>query len=120
MFEGSLQSIANEESIFGNLEEAIVLDKNPKVIIKNIREKMQQDSHIHFTKMYMTCGTEDDLIENNRELRDFLLENGVDLTYREGPGKHNWEFWDAYIKKVLDWLPLDDTSSGVNSGNIII
>lgn len=119
MIEGSFQGIANEKSIFGDLKEAIASDKNPKVIVKNIREKMQQDSHIHFPKMYMACGTEDALIENNRKFRDLLLENGVDLTYREGAGKHDWEFWNTYIKKVLNWLPLDDISLGVNSGNVI-
>lgn len=68
----------------------------------------------------MACGTEDVLIENDQNFRDFLLKNSVDLTYMEGPGKHDWEFWDTYIKKVLDWLPLEDASSGVNSGNVTI
>ena len=31
---------------------------------------------------------------------------GVDLTYEEGPGIHNWIFWDAYIQRALNWLPL--------------
>jgi S-formylglutathione hydrolase FrmB len=34
------------------------------------------------------------------------LENNVDLTYEEGPGAHTWKFWDTYIEKVLNWLPL--------------
>ena len=54
----------------------------------------------------------------NRDFRDFLNENGVDLTYVEGPGKHDWVFWDTYIKKVLDWLPLNRTGAGINSGNV--
>ena len=54
----------------------------------------------------------------NRDFRDFLNENGVDLTYAEGPGKHDWVFWDTYIKKVLDWLPLNRTGAGINSGNV--
>ena len=54
----------------------------------------------------------------NRDFRDFLNENGVDLTYVEGPGKHDWVFWDTYITKVLDWLPLNRTGAGINSGNV--
>lgn len=69
-------------------------------------------------KMYLCCGTEDGLVTANRDFRDFLNENGVDLTYVEGPGKHDWVFWDTYIKKVLDWLPLNRTGAGINSGNV--
>lgn len=60
--------------------------------------------------MYLCCGTEDGLVTANRDFRDFLNENGVDLTYVEGPGKHDWVFWDTYIKKVLDWRRLIEQS----------
>ncbi|NVS34499.1 esterase family protein, partial [Listeria monocytogenes] len=26
--------------------------------------------------------------------------------YREGPGDHDWEFWDKSIKEIINWLPL--------------
>ena len=81
-------------------------DKNPKVLVKDIKEQMKKDPSIHFPKMYMACGTEDDLLSTNRDFRDFLVENNVDLTYEEGPGAHTWKFWDTYIEKVLKWLPL--------------
>ncbi len=28
------------------------------------------------------------------------------------------DFWDAQIRKVLDWLPLDSADNGINSGNV--
>jgi len=35
------------------------------------------------------------------------------VTYEEGPGGHEWDFWDRYIHRVIDWLPLcQDASSG--------
>lgn len=102
------QNRAYFESCFGDLNEAIKGDKNPRVLVKTIKEKMGQDWNKHFPKIYMACGTEDFLIKNNRDFRDFLTENDIDVTYEEGPGEHDWEFWDTYIKKVLDWLPLED------------
>ena len=48
----------------------------------------------------------------------FLLEEKVDLTYEEGPGNHEWDFWDEWIKKALDWLPLEEKTEGLNSGNV--
>ncbi|MDF2723402.1 MAG: putative esterase, partial [Paenibacillus sp.] len=30
----------------------------------------------------------------------------LELEYEEGPGSHNWGFWDLYIQRVLAWLPI--------------
>jgi hypothetical protein len=55
---------------FAAFNEAIVSDKNHKVLVKTIKDKMQQDPNVNFPKLYMACGTEDTLIKNNRNLRD--------------------------------------------------
>lgn len=69
-------------------------------------------------KFYLCCGTEDELLENNRRFAGFLKEQGFSVTYEEGPGNHSWEFWNTYIKKILDWLSLDNESDSIHSGNI--
>ncbi|MDD4796270.1 MAG: alpha/beta hydrolase family protein [Eubacteriales bacterium] len=56
--------------------------------------------------IYMWCGTEDFLYEQNHAMRDHLREKGFDLTYEESPGDHSWPYWDAKIQTVLDWLPI--------------
>ena len=38
--------------------------------------------------------------------------------YEEGPGSHTWDFWDRYIQKVLEWLPLDNQEEGLSSGHV--
>ena len=101
------------EAIFGEYDKVKGSDKDPKALLLKLKEEGRP-----VPKMYLCCGTEDDLVTVNRDFRDFLNENGVDLTYVEGPGKHDWVFWDTYIKKVLDWLPLNRTGAGINSGNV--
>ena len=49
-------------------------------------------------------------------IKDLIMR--VDVTYEEGPGVHDWLFWDKYIYKALQWLPLDDKSEGIHSGNV--
>jgi S-formylglutathione hydrolase FrmB len=58
-------------------------------------------------KLYQCCGTEDFLYQNNLSFRDYARTLPLDLTYEEGPGEHNWAYWDAMIQKVLAWLPLE-------------
>ena len=57
-------------------------------------------------KLFQSCGTEDPLLRSNREFRDFIAPLGFDYTYEEGPGAHDWAYWDRGIQRVLRWLPL--------------
>lgn len=63
-------------------------------------------------KIYVCCGTEDFAYPNSVAFRDMAEGLGVDLTYAEGPGIHDFYFWDPYIKKILDWLPLKNDFVG--------
>lgn len=55
---------------------------------------------------YQCCGTEDFLYAMNLSARDALVAQGVELTYEESPGAHDWDYWDVQIQRVLRWLPL--------------
>ena len=110
--------IPSETFYFGNIREAAKSDKNPRILIQQLAHQMQTENSVHFPRIFQACGTEDHLLAVNRTYRSIFLENGIDLTYNEGTGGHDWDFWDTWIKKALDWLPLDESSAGVNSGNI--
>lgn len=55
-------------------------------------------------KLYMAIGTEDSLLGANRDFVRFLKDEGADLTYEEGPGIHDWIFWNEYIDRGLKCL----------------
>jgi len=57
-------------------------------------------------KLYQCCGTGDFLYEDNLRFRALARELTLDLTYEEGPGEHEWGYWDRQIQRVLAWLPL--------------
>lgn len=56
--------------------------------------------------LYQCCGTEDFLYENNQSFRMECAKTSLSLTYEEGPGEHEWGYWDTKIQDVLKWLPL--------------
>lgn len=64
---------------------------------------------VSIPKIYQCCGTEDFLYESNQNVRRKLEQLGVDFTYDEGPGIHNWDYWDPQIRKILEWIPLKGT-----------
>ncbi len=57
-------------------------------------------------RLYVCCGTEDELIEDNRRLAALATARGADVTADFGPGAHEWGYWDTTIRDVLAWLPL--------------
>jgi putative tributyrin esterase len=56
--------------------------------------------------LYACCGTEDHLYPENKRFARACLESGVSLTTDFGPGEHEWGYWDARIRDVVEWLPL--------------
>jgi putative tributyrin esterase len=57
-------------------------------------------------RMYVSCGTADVLLEANEA---FATRYGKKFGIRyetEASAAHTWDFWDAQIQKVLEWLPL--------------
>lgn len=108
---GSILSRNELISVFGDLDKLVGSDKDYKIHAKQLDKKDRP--HI-----YIACGTEDHLIKSNREFRDYLLDLNFDVKYEEGPGGHDWVFWDTYIYKVLQWLPLDAKEEAISSGNV--
>ena len=102
------------ESIFGDLSKVKQSDMNPEWLVKQLVAR-----GVVLPKVYLACGVDDSRLAGNRRMRDYMQASGLDVTYEEGPGAHEWDFWNRYIKKVIDWLPLDeDTLVGISSGNI--
>lgn len=116
--ESRADSFAHEEGYFGNLVEAAKSDKNPAVLIEQLKEARKKDPSVNVPTVFQACGTEDGLLEVNRLYHKRMEESGMDIVYYESKGGHEWDFWDEWIKKALDWLPLEEKTEGLNSGNV--
>ena len=55
-------------------------------------------------RLFQCCGTEDDLYPQNIRFRDAVRKLPLNLTYEEGPGEHNWAYWDKMIQRALAWM----------------
>lgn len=48
------------------------------------------------------CGTEDELLEESRRFDAYLTELGLDHSYAEHPGGHEWDYWDKHVQSALE------------------
>lgn len=108
-----IEGRAYAEGVFGDLNKVKGSDKDPKWLAANLIEKKAKAPHI-----YMACGVDDSLLEKNRDFKNYLEGLGIQVDYEEGPGAHEWDFWNRYIQKVVDWLPLGEQTAGIDSGNV--
>lgn len=102
---GSMPTIPTEKYRYNQYGENLEFyDENKddvKVMLKNA-----VDAGVDLPKLYVCCGTEDFLYETNRGFCEYAQSIGAEITYEEGPGVHDFYFWDPYIKKILEWMPL--------------
>ena len=84
---------------FGDLETVETRDCNPEVLARKLKAAGKK-----LPDIYMACGTEDFLIENNRAFHRFLEKEKIAHEYHEGKGVHDMVFWREYIAKAIDWM----------------
>ena len=85
------------EGIFGPADSETRKSNDIFSIIRDLSpEKMKAIPFI-----YLDCGTEDFLFQNNREFVNLLIEKKVPHEYRQLPGVHDWKYWDKQVQEFL-------------------
>ena len=97
--ESGIMPEAMIRDIFGDPRKVLSSDRNPEV-----QYLAASAAGRELPRIYMACGTEDQLLDANRAFTSFLRQRGADHRYEEGPGAHNWRFWNEYVVRGLDWL----------------
>lgn len=75
---------------YGNIDET-----DSAVITAMVRNK-EMLPPFHFD-----CGVDDPLIESNRALHAELREAGIECSYQEFPGAHEWPYWIEHIRETF-------------------
>ena len=76
-------------------------------ILRLIRETAEKSPVL--PRVYHAMGTEDVRYPVAMTIKDTFLSipgNPYRYEYHEGPGKHEWEFWDTWIRRYLGTLQL--------------
>lgn len=56
---------------------------------------------VTFPYIYTDCGTEDGLVEANRNFAALLTEKQIVHEFHEIPGIHNWDLWEKRIRVIF-------------------
>lgn len=94
-----LASFEYYRECFGDLETVEKSDKNPEILA----EKLKKDS-AKLPEIYMCCGTEDFLLEENRAFHAFLDNISYPHVYFEDKGGHDMDFWEKNTPKLIEMM----------------
>lgn len=86
-------------AIFGDLSQVMTSRVNPEQILLDLKEGKEP-----IPEIFMACGTEDFLLENNRRFKRFLDQQQIPVIYHESKGDHNFRFWNPYVEEAVKWM----------------
>lgn len=97
-FDSGMANYDYYHEVFGDLETVEERDCNPEVLAKRLMENGT------LPEIFMCCGTEDFLIENNRSFHSYLDSIAFPHTYMESKGTHDMDFWNEYTEKFIEMM----------------
>ena len=86
------------EGIFGPLDQIEGSKNDPQYLLKELVKAEKQ------SQGFIWLGESDFLYQANQEMVSAMQEQGLAVTFEQGPGDHNWVFWDQWIQRALVWL----------------
>lgn len=92
--------LSDYQLIFGEHGEAVGTDDDLFAAAGRITDDKEK-----LPKFFMWCGVSDKLYKENRLFYERFGEK-LGIEYHEGPGSHEWKYWDKHIGDVLKWLPV--------------
>ena len=70
---------------------------------QSVLERMLQNRQ-RLPALRFDCGSEDQLIEYNRQLDRELKQAGIPHIYEEFPGGHSWPYWETHLAEMLKFF----------------
>lgn len=65
--------------------------------------QLSASAHDRLHLLWISCGTEDKLIETNRLFVNWLTSKDIHYTWKEVPGEHSWRVWR---RNLAEFVPL--------------
>lgn len=77
------------------------IEWNPQEDVIELAKKIK-DKTIK-PRLYLACGTEDYLYNDNKRFQDILQDLGYNSIFEDWQGNHDWSFFDEALKRALKY-----------------
>lgn len=77
---------------------------DPREKIVQLQKKQEK-----IPAIYLACGENDTLYQENKAFAEFLKAQNVDVTWVSvADFGHEWRFWNQQVEEFMDWIPRTD------------
>ncbi len=83
---------------WGSYEKMLGTKNDTRNMVENAKK-----NNLDLPRMYAAIGTEDFSYELGKRYIEFMKDNGIEVTYEEMPGAHEWKVWDSAINNFIRW-----------------
>ncbi len=80
--------------LFGDLEKLSGSAFDPQVWLREADPD-------RLPRLLVTCGLQDDLYPFSKQFVEWAHAAGIDISYHEEPGRHDWFFWNRQLTRFL-------------------
>jgi putative tributyrin esterase len=85
-------------SVFGDLRKLTGSEHDPETWLKKVA-----GNHTALPRLYVSCGRQEDVYLLNQMFAAACQGLGISLEYQEEDARHEWVFWNAQIRKFLEF-----------------
>ncbi|MBO0928864.1 esterase family protein [Staphylococcus sp. 30400_3112M30941] len=89
----------SKEAIIGNLSSIKGTEHDPYYLLD---KAVAEDKPI--PELLIMCGKEDFLYKDNLDFINYLSAKNVPYQFEDGPGDHDYAYWDQAIKRAITWM----------------
>lgn len=105
-FEERTDRTREHEMIFGDLSRFAGSNNDTLALVDRLQPSDAPD-------LYLACGDEDFLLEDNRRFVSRLKEKRFSYTYDEDPGYgHSWDYWDIVVRRFMTFAGMISDEAG--------
>lgn len=102
-YQGKVSTVSTLcEALYGD-PPAIIPDKHDIFTMLSDLKKTGRE----IPRLYTCCGTEDRRYADSRDLKEWADKLEIPLVFEQGSGKHDDDFFEEYIQKILNWMEFE-------------
>lgn len=97
-----IRKAAYWEGIFGPLDQVKGSVNDPDFLLEALVASGTEQP-----RFFLACGEQDFLYGASEAMAEKMAAKGVAVTFEHGMGIHDWQFWDQWIQRALEWFALE-------------
>lgn len=88
---------------FGGIDKIEGSEGDVNMLVERMTKKYSKNQ---WPRFFSTVGKDDFMFISSYEFAQHMKKLGIDITFHAGDGGHDWDYWNEWIPRILEWFNL--------------